>query len=128
MDPHFLHLEDDHDQNLDIKALLNVHGDTVSGDDVLMVLHDFHMDLYSNHDVNLVSDIEDFLAKLSLPQAEKDIDRGEISEQEILNAIAKLKTGKSPGTDGLTAAFYKKFATLLALCLAKCFNQALITG
>ena len=128
MDLHFLHLEDDHDQNLDIKALLDVHGDTVSGDDVLTVLHDFYTDLYSNHNVNLVSNIEDFLAKLSLPQAEKDIDGGEISKQEILNAIAKLKTGKSPGTDGLTAAFYKKFATLLAPRLAKCFNQALIIG
>ena len=129
MDLHFLHLEHDYNQNLDIKALLDVHGDTVSGDDVLTVLHDFYTDLYSNHNVNLVSNIEDFLAKLSLPQAEKDIDGGEISKQEILNAIAKLKTGKGLGTDGLTAAFYKKNCyIILAPCLAKCFNQALITG
>ena len=102
MDPQFLYLEDDHDQNLDIKALLDVHGNTVSGGDVLSILHEFYMDLYSNHDLKLCSEIEDFLAELTLPQADKKIDGGKICEHEVLNAISKLKTGKCPGTDGLT--------------------------
>ncbi len=45
-----------------------------------------------------------------------------------MTAIAKLKTSKSPGTDGLTAAFYKNFAELLVPLLANCLNKAFITG
>ena len=74
------------------------------------------------------ADIEQFLDKLEVPELKTAIEESEITEQEVMSAIGKLKVGKSPGTDGLTAAFYKKFATDLALRLVKCFNKALLTG
>ena len=52
---------------------------------------------------------------------------GDITEGEVLTAINKLKTGKSPGTDGLNAAFYKKFEGHLTPLLTQCFNKAFIT-
>ena len=37
-----------------------------------------------------------------------------ISEEEIIQAIDKLGKGKSPGDDGITIDFYKRFQKLLA--------------
>ncbi len=84
------------------------------------------MDLYSNHDM-VTCEIVDFLANIEVPKLSSNVDSRPISEAEVLTAIAKLKVGKSPGTDGLTAAFYKKFAAHLVPLLANCFNKAFIT-
>ncbi len=42
-----------------------------------------------------------------------------------MNAIKKLHTGKAPGSDGLTADFYKHFSANLSSILAAVFNEAL---
>ena len=73
------------------------------------------------------NNIVDFLASIEVPKLSSKVDSGLISEAEVLTAIAKLKAGKSPGTDGLTAAFYKKFAEHLVPLLTNCFNKAFIT-
>lgn len=43
---------------------------------------------------------------------------------EVERAIGNLKGGKSPGPDGLGAAFYKRFASILAPFLYKVFTEA----
>ncbi len=48
----------------------------------------------------------------------------EISEKEVEKAIDALKSGKAPGSDGLTTAFYKSFKETLSLILCKVFNDA----
>ncbi len=48
---------------------------------------------------------------------------GPITEEEVLTAITYLRPGKSPGSDGLTAEFYKHFADLLVPILTKVFNE-----
>lgn len=37
-----------------------------------------------------------------------------ITLREVADAINGLKSNKSPGTDGITAEFYKKFSDLLS--------------
>lgn len=47
---------------------------------------------------------------------------------EVANAIRALQSGKSPGPDGFTVEFYKKFAPLLSKVLSDVYNEALTVG
>ncbi len=49
-------------------------------------------------------------------------------EEEIQQAILQLCTGKSPGSDGLTAGFYKHFVDDIAPILAMVFNKEFELG
>ena len=62
----------------------------------------------SNHLREEISDkftISEYLPKLS----EKISCEGALTENELLKSIKAFKNGKTPGTDGLTAEFYKFF-------------------
>jgi len=56
-----------------------------------------------------------------------DIDKqkfeGPLSEKECLEALKTMEPGKSPGTDGLPAEFYKVFWKDVASFLIRCFNK-----
>ena len=52
----------------------------------------------------------------------KMICEGVLLNNECLQALSKLPNGKSPGEDGLTAEFYKKFWPLLGQLMTDCFN------
>ena len=58
-------------------------------------------------------EIDDYLSKVKLEnklsQKQKNDCDKEISEKEVGKVIQNLKNGKSPGCDGLTTEFYKKF-------------------
>jgi exonuclease III len=54
--------------------------------------------------------------------------RQPLSLEEIQKAIALLPSNKSPGLDGLTAEFYKKFAPDLAPLLLATWNDSLLKG
>lgn len=47
-----------------------------------------------------------------------------ISKEEVYRAIDNLNNGKSPGPDGLSAAFYKAFKQEITPVLAAVFNEA----
>ena len=127
--PAFLHLEDENNFNLDIKQLKDEAGNMVHRDDVLKVLKDFYSELYACRPELSHSDMQEFLCHIhNLPKVKQKIDFGPITEQEVLCVIAKLRQGKSPGSDGLMAAFYKKFDCLLTPFLVAAFNSALEQG
>lgn len=72
-----------------------------------------------------------FLKNLNLPTLSKEEALSMISdvtENEIREAIRKLKNNKSPGTDGLPGEFYKCFLEVLLPLLTKVFNYTLKTG
>ena len=89
------------------------------------------MKLYSDDDsqyvlggqpVNLIE--EEFLTNASLPKLnenQKSQCEGLMTESELLKSIKTFKNGKTPGTDGLTAEFYKFFWTL---AVEKCVCSA----
>lgn len=66
------------------------------------------------------------LPKLESAQTES-LER-EITVTEIIRAIENLNPGKSPGPDGLTAAFYKEYKYEMAVALQKVFSEALEKG
>lgn len=51
-----------------------------------------------------------------------------ISTAEVINAISSLQSGKSPGPDGYSVQFYKKFAPLVSTVLCDVYNEALSLG
>ena len=78
--------------------------------------------------MKMKSEIEDFLDKLDFPQLTSTITEGEITETEVQEAIGKLKLGKAPGSNGITAGFYKKFSSGITPILAKVKNAAFESG
>ena len=125
--PDFLHLDLMHQQTA-ITKILDASRNLVEGDSVREVLHDFYAELYKCCDTLDNKEIENFLAGLAdLPKISNATAMniiGDVMEQEVFNAINKLKIGKAPGLDSLTADFYKKFAVMLALVLVDVFNEA----
>ena len=76
------------------------------------------MNLYSDDNRNSIDGLpvnlieEGFLNSTSLPKLsenQKSQCEGLMTESELLKSIKTLKNGKNPGTDGLTAEFYKFF-------------------
>ncbi len=64
-----------------------------------------------------------FLRDLDLPSVMSTESLvGPITFQEVEDAIKKLRVGKSPGSDNLTAVFYKHFMELLGLVLEAVYN------
>ena len=106
---YFLSLEKQNHHKKTIYRIKNQKGDIVENRiEVLEEIRKFYMNLYKTKTV----DIDSYVQKLEIPQiseqtkTELDLD---ISIEEVGLALSKLKNGKSPGTDGLTADFYKCF-------------------
>ena len=77
----------------------------------------FYHTLYSDN-TNLISNqrrdeiIDSFIKSKYLPklsEIEKNQCEDVLTERELLKSIKAFKNGKTPGTDGLTAEFYKFF-------------------
>lgn len=70
----------------------------------------FYRELYSQPQADNENQIEEFLNKLELPEL-SDLQREgliqPVSAKELDTAITRLKVGKSPGSDGYTAQWYK---------------------
>ena len=68
---------------------------------------------------------------LTIPQISDDSKskcKEPFHEHELLKALKMMKNGKSPGTDGLIAEFYKFFWTDLKCILLASLNYGLRTG
>ena len=75
--------------------------------------------------------IKTYLSNVKLPQVpqEKNVKLTKaITVKEIEKQIQGLKAGKSPGDDGFTNEFYKKFKGQIISLLFKAYNYALDTG
>ena len=106
--------------------------------DILEEGRKYYMKLYSDDDsqyvlggqpVNLIE--EEFLTNASLPKLnenQKSQCEGLMTESELLKSIKTFKNGKTPGTDGLTAEFYKFFWNDIKDLLLSSINFALQYG
>ncbi|KAM9296797.1 TBC1 domain family member 24-like [Gastrophryne carolinensis] len=86
----------------------------------------FLADLYSNPGGNNPQKLEEFFSGIELPVAPRDcLDSMEepITLQELLAAIKTIKPKKTPGPDGFSGLYYKKFAPLLGPHLVALFNS-----
>ena len=91
-------------------------------------IHSFYSDLYSEKNSGkLIVENCPFLNSGDLPklsQAMRDLCKGELTLAECFNTLSSFQCNKTPGSDGLTIEFYKRFWTLLGSLLVNCLNYA----
>ncbi len=80
----------------------------------------FYKKLYSRVPGGNETQIDTYLNSLKLPTLNEDQNKRmftDITEEELKIAISRLKLGKSPGSDGYTAEWYKEFKNeLIVIC------------
>ena len=83
----------------------------------------FYADLFSREEIDLVTQ-QEFFSNLSLRLSEDDCERceGLLSLSEISAALNGMCTNKSPGPDGRSVKFYRKFWDLIGPVLLEVFN------
>ena len=94
--------------------------------DILNEIQNFYQNLYNSQnipDTNIHKYLEDF-SPPTLNDNQKNNIGSFITEKEIDNAIKEMNLNKSPGSDGLTAEFYKTFRTQLTPILTELFNNS----
>lgn len=92
------------------------------------IFRDYYVDLYAQKIAINRREVISFLDKLDLPsigsRQNKQI-TAEITAEDIKKAIGKVKTSKTPGSDGFPAEWYKKFGKELSPLLLTTFNWIL---
>lgn len=85
--------------------------------------------LFARHPVDVVKFKEEFIC-LMPKLAEETIESlaRDITVEEVRRAIDELNTGKTPGPDGLSAAFYKKFKEDLSPVLCRVYLESYQNG
>lgn len=80
----------------------------------------------TNDKADKASKIQEYLHSYGLPPLTEDqqteLDTP-ITVEEIVSTIKALPNGKSPGPDGYTKAYYKKFSQILVSQMCKYFNS-----
>ena len=101
-------------------------GDTVSQpSDMLSQLSRYYSNLMSDKASDPAA-AETLFAKLrerQLSVSDRESIEGKITRDEVLEAIAHLGLGKSPGPDGIPAEFYRAYADLLADDMTEMYNE-----
>lgn len=93
--------------------------------------HKYYSKLYSSESACDNSLFDSFFEKLEIPKVsnEMSVDLEEaFSIEELTRAVNSLQTGKSPGPDGFTSEFYKKFIKQLAPLLLSVFEESFVSG
>ena len=103
-------------------------------EDILNEVKNFYKKLYGSFDDNAEQDLEIqnlFNSISSNPKLNEDDKihlEGELSEEEILVVLKKMKNNKSPGSDGFTVEFFKFFYNDLKVFIRKAINEGYREG
>lgn len=121
----FLNLEKSRQESNTIKELVDESGEVMeNADSILNLQYDFYSKLYSC--VTIDCDSKNQL--LSLVNTKLDVNDAELCDKyidvnEIEQAVKEMARNKSPGPDGLTVEFYRKFLPHLKTILYKLFLE-----
>lgn len=127
---YFLGLEKYRQNNKIIKELFDEDGSIVSDtSNILKVEEQFYSCLYNfeqndkNEEANILSHISNKLDDTTKMSIEENI-----SNDELNDSIKKMSANKSPGPDGLTVEFYKKFWPQLCPILLEIYEEVFKSG
>ena len=93
--------------------------------EIQRIIRDYYQQLYANKMDNL-EEMDKFLEEYNFPKLnQEEIENLNrlITSTEIKTIIRNLPTNKSPGPDGFTADFYRKFREELTPILLKLFQK-----
>ena len=127
---YFFQLHSSNAQRSKISSMYNSSGVEVSYQDEIEQAHvDFYSSLFSEEPVDMVFQ-DDLLSSLSrqLSPHQSSLCEDTMTIDEISFAVKNMNTNKSPGPDGLTVEFYRKFWDILAPHLVLVFNSCFQAG
>ncbi len=115
-----------------ISSVENEKGDLVTDTgEINGAFRIFYQTLYTSQGATDQEDVDNFLSQTHLPslseEKQKEI-RGDITLEEVQEAIKRLCSGKAPGGDGFPTDFYKVFSDITAPRLLIAFRDALKRG
>uniref|UniRef100_A0A671TVT9 Reverse transcriptase domain-containing protein n=1 Tax=Sparus aurata TaxID=8175 RepID=A0A671TVT9_SPAAU len=96
--------------------------------EILEAFETFYKTLYTKKTGGSIAEIDNFLDSLELPALNEEQNKiliDDITERELKIAISKLKSNKSPGSDGYTAEWYKELKEELIPVMLPTLNWAL---
>ena len=100
--------------------------------DILRECNSFYSDLYTTKSTKITEDLAKKIFGFEHPHKLNEIDKekceGLLSERECLEALKSMESGKSPGTDGLPAEFYKVFWKDVSAFLISSLNRSYQKG
>ena len=110
---YFLNLESRNYLNKTIKRV-DCNGNIITNQkEILAEVKNFYENLYSSREEELIDvDLDQELESFPIPKLDKsrsDSLESPITESELLSVLKNMKNGKSPGSDGFTAEFFKFF-------------------
>ena len=110
---YFLNLETKNFVNKTIPRLVNNEGCLINKQEhILLEAKNFYTNLYSKKDTINSVDLNKEIPFLDVPKLTNEIRdtlEGKISYSELTAAIKRMKSNKSPGSDGYTSEFFKFF-------------------
>lgn len=95
--------------------------------DINSVFVSFYKTLYTSDNNCTKEELDKLFSKIHLPTLTEEQQRylgKPIQEAEILQAISLMRSGKSPGPDGLPVEWFKAYKDKLTPYLAKTFNYS----
>ena len=112
------------------KLVTTENKEITSQDDIISEIVLFYSKLYENNpvvDVDLNTILNDpDISKLTASMSQKL--EGELSIDEVHQALINIKNNKSPGLDGYTVEFFKHFWKELHIFLVRYLNSAYSSG
>ncbi len=128
----FFNLEKSRQSSNVIRHLKDSDGNIKSTDgEILEIAGEFYQKLYSSKNITNEK-ISEYLDNIDLDKkltnAEKMMCDEKITIKEVENVIKNLKPGKSPGCDGLTTEFYKKFWHVIKEPFTEMLNETYEQG
>ena len=104
---------------------------TTNQKEILELQAKFYETLYTSDKEKTRAETIAYLNELQIPELneeEKITCEGALTMHECSAALKSFKNNKSPGNDGLTAEFYKKFWPILGKMCVSSFNESLELG
>ena len=129
---YFLSLEKGRQLQKTITRLYNDKGEIIKNqDDLLLRQKQFYEEIYATKNPTM-ENINQYLESVQLESIISNEDsskcEGLITENECFKAVKNMKSNKSPGSDGLTVEFYKKFWKYIKELLLNSINEGYNRG
>ena len=129
---YFLQLESRNRIKKTVTKLQNNDGSfKTNSKDILQMQADFYTNLYGSCDQKSEFETENYLETIdmvALSNDDKEQCEGHLGLEECWGALKEFKNNKSPGNDGITAEFYKKFWPLFGPMMVNSFNVSYTHG
>ena len=130
---YFLNLENRHCKRKTIVQIKGNNGSYLTNDsDILEECNSFYGSLYTSRTSATVNrELENLFLDQELPKLTDDDKQkceGLLTAKECLEAVKLMESGKSPGTDGLPAEFYKVFWNDISPYLVSSLNRSYQKG